>query len=112
MARFQYKPAPHINLSRRLFFSLAVFALILCVFIFGIHKLSRGNISREKENLENALSRAITYCYATEGVYPENFEYLKRTYGITYNEDLFFVDYRTLGGNLRPDVTVIERGTD
>ena len=39
----------------------------------------------------------------------ELLEYLKENYGLTYNEDLFYVDYRTTGANLIPDVTIIEK---
>ena len=39
----------------------------------------------------------------------ESLDYLKTNYGITYNEDLFFVDYRISGANIFPDVTIIER---
>ena len=62
-----------------------------------------------RETLENALNRSITYCYAVEGAYPQSLDYLKTNYGITYNEDLFFVDYRISGANIFPDVTIIER---
>ena len=51
----------------------------------------------------------ICHCYSVEGVYPESLEYLKENYGLTYNEDLFYVDYRTTGANLIPDVTIIEK---
>jgi hypothetical protein len=44
-----------------------------------------------------------------EGKYPESLDYLKEHYGLTYNEDLFFVDYRVSGSNILPDVTIIER---
>ena len=27
-----------------------------------------------------------------------------------YDEDLFFVDYQTVGANIYPDVTIIEKG--
>ena len=29
---------------------------------------------------------------------------------LTYDEDLFFVDYQTVGANIYPDVTIIEKG--
>ena len=64
---------------------------------------------RQKESLENAIMRNITYCYTVEGTYPESLAYLKENYGLTYNEDLFFVDYRVSGSNILPDVTIIER---
>ena len=53
--------------------------------------------------------RAALTCYAVEGAYPQSLDYLKTNYGITYNEDLFFVDYRISGANIFPDVTIIER---
>ncbi len=54
--------------------------------------------------------RSITHCYAVEGTYPSSLEYLKENYGLTYDETVFFVDYQTIGSNILPDVTIIERG--
>ena len=64
----------------------------------------------QKESLESALIRNITYCYAVEGSYPESLDYLKEHYGLTYDEDRFFVDYQVIGANILPDVTIIEKG--
>ena len=65
--------------------------------------------NRQKESLENAITRSITHCYAVEGSYPASLDYLKENYGLTYDEDLFFVDYQTIGSNILPDVTIIEK---
>ena len=35
--------------------------------------------------------------------------YMEEHYGLTYDKDLFFVDYQPIGSNIRPDVTVISR---
>ena len=45
-----------------------------------------------------------------EGAYPESLEYLKENYGLIYDEDLFFVDYKVEGSNILPDITIIEKG--
>ena len=63
-----------------------------------------------KESLTQALNRDITYCYATTGRYPESLEAIKKDYGLIYDDSLFFVDYRTQGSNIYPEVTIIERG--
>lgn len=89
--------------------SVCIFLLILFLFVQGISSLSVSTKKRQKESLENAIMRNITYCYAVEGTYPESLSYLKENYGLTYNEDLFFVDYRISGSNILPDVTIIER---
>ena len=82
----------------------------MLLFYQGIESLSSGSVRRQRESLENALNRSITYCYAVEGSYPESLEYLKEHYGITYDEDRFFVDYKIVGTNILPDVTIIEKG--
>lgn len=108
MARFQYRKAPHTY--RKLILSVCTFTLITGVFYQGIESLSSSTQKRQKESLENALIRNITYCYAVEGSYPESLDYLKEHYGLTYDEDRFFVDYQVIGANILPDVTIIEKG--
>ena len=108
MARFQYRKAPHTY--RKFVFSVCAFTLITTVFYQGIESLSSSTQKRQKESLENALIRNITYCYAVEGSYPESLDYLKEHYGLIYDEDRFFVDYQVIGANILPDVTIIEKG--
>ena len=107
MNRFGYGRQSHR--TSRFVLSVCVFLFIFFLFIQGISSLSTGTKKRQKESLENALMRNITYCYPVEGKYPESLDYLKEHYGLTYNEDLFFVDYRVSGSNILPDVTIIER---
>lgn len=83
--------------------------LVLGGFVAFSASFSRSNLAYEKDILEKAIDRSITQCYALEGYYPADLEYLKEHYGLTYNEAHFYVDYQYIGGNLRPDVTIIER---
>ncbi len=92
----------------RLLLSVLLFALILILFSMGIRSLSADNDRRQRESLERALNRSITSCYAVEGSYPESLAYLEEHYGLTYDHDRFFVDYRIAGANLYPDVTILE----
>ena len=109
MNRFGYqKQSLHIP---KLLLSVCTFLFIFFLFIQGISSLSDSTKKRQKESLENALMRSIAYCYTLEGSYPESLDYLKEHYRLTYNEDLFFVDYRVSGTNILPDVTIIERET-
>ena len=108
MSRFQYqKESRHMP---RFLLSVCVFLAILRLFFQGISSFSGDTRRRQKESLENALIRNITYCYAVEGSYPESLDYLKEHYGLTYDEDRFFVDYQVIGANILPDITIIEKG--
>lgn len=90
--------------------SIFVFMIICFLFLNGVQQLSRTSRQRQKEALETAVQQGVAYCYALEGSYPENLDYLKEHYGLHYNEDLFFIDYRLQGGNIYPDITIIEQG--
>ena len=107
MRRFVYRKQKDSRI--RILLSVCVFLVIVFVFFQGISSISAGTRKRQRESLENALMRSVTHCYAVEGVYPADLDYLKQNYGLTYDEDFFFVDYRPIGSNILPDITIIER---
>ena len=87
--------------------------LLLITMVFGFAIFSNlalsDNSVRNREVLEKALNRSISQCYALEGMYPPSLDYLIDNYGLTYDSEHYFIDYRFIGSNLRPDVTIIER---
>lgn len=107
MYRFQYQK--HSYHPPRFLLSVCIFMVISLLFIQGITSFSADTVKRQKESLENAVMRSVTYCYAVEGRYPGNLQHLEKYYGLTYDKDLFFIDYRADGSNLLPDITIIER---
>ena len=89
------------------FLSIALFVGIAVLFFLVVDATGKSSISKQQESLENALSRDIVQCYAIEGRYPPDLEYLEQHYGLTYDKKTFFVDYIPVASNLYPDVTVI-----
>lgn len=110
MARFSYTGSERRRIPRSisLLLQLALWALIIGLFLYGIRTFSAYTREKQRESLDYALKRDIAECYALEGIYPPDIDYLREHYGLTYDENLFYVDYRTLGSNLYPDVTVLE----
>lgn len=106
--RFQYKEKHHTY--RKLILSLLVFILVIGLFYFGINSLSGDTTQRQKESLESSIKNTVAYCYAVEGAYPESIDYMKDNYGLTYDENKFYIGYRISGANILPDITVIEVG--
>lgn len=92
--------------------SIFVFGLLFVCFFFSVEYFGEEAKARQLEALENAIHQSIVYCYTLEGSYPESLAYMKEHYGLTYNEELFFIDYRLQGANILPDVTIIERGDE
>lgn len=97
------------HIWRKQIFSAALFLLIFLAFLWGISGVSGKAAKQRTQSLEQAISRSIAHCYATEGYYPESLSYIQEHYGISYDPDEFFVDYQVLGENIFPDVTIIEK---
>lgn len=106
MTRFAYEKKS--RRPRYLVWGIVIFIAVLLIFYVSLDRFSSDSVRRQKENLENALQRTITYCYASEGSYPESLDYLKEHYGLTWDESLFYVDYQISGANIYPDVTILE----
>ena len=92
--------------------SILIFILWIGLFVVFTGRLERESAAEQKEALELALERDITTCYALEGQFPPDLAYLRDHYGLSYDEDLFYVDYRPYGSNIRPFYIVLEREAD
>lgn len=103
--RFQYEKTS--SPMRNIILSLIIFLSLTGLFYVGIASLSAHTEEKQEEYLTDAINNAITHCYAVEGSYPENLNYLKENYGVTYDSDKFFVAYQPMGSNLMPKVTIV-----
>ncbi|MBQ3009859.1 MAG: hypothetical protein IJD81_01565 [Oscillospiraceae bacterium] len=83
--------------------------IVLLCFLSGLSNLSRGHADEDKQRLEDVVRRAAVACYAAEGMYPPNLEYLEEHYGIQVNHSRYVVDYISIAENLMPDITVLEK---
>ena len=81
----------------------------LLVFATAVNSLDSGRDGESLRQLEEALHRGCVACYATEGVYPPDLDYLKDRYGVQVDEETYKVDYRVFAPNLMPAITVLER---
>ena len=90
-------------------YSILLFAAIIIVFIVGITRFSGSNAKNQRQILEDAINRDIVHCYSIEGMYPPSLEYIEDHYGLNYDHRRFIIDYESIGSNLMPNVTIIER---
>lgn len=81
---------------------------ILLGFATAVSGLDRDSKAESKHQLEQAIRRGCVACYAAEGVYPPNLDYLKEHYGLQIDEEAYVVYYDIFAENLMPDITVLE----
>ncbi len=59
--------------------------------------------------IREAVQRSALQCYAVEGVYPPDLQYLEDNYGLQVNQEDFYVTYDAFASNLPPTVRVTRR---
>ncbi|MBQ4649581.1 MAG: hypothetical protein IJB73_02645 [Firmicutes bacterium] len=87
----------------------AVIVLVLVFFLGAVSNLDEGRQEQALIQLEEALRRASAACYAAEGIYPPDLDYLEEHYGVIIDEERYIVHYEVQGSNLMPDITVLEK---
>ena len=102
------KKNPWLGMLRGLLLP-AIAAAALVMFAAALDGLSSGRDAEDLRQLEEALRRSCAACYAAEGVYPPNLEYLEDHYGIRVDEERYAVFYSAFADNLMPDITVVVR---
>ena len=90
--------------------SIFIFIVLILVFVFFINSITNKNSGRELQIVRDAVKNAALTCYAVEGMYPDNLEYLREHYNLSYNEEKYHVFYDPLASNLMPSIKVAERG--
>lgn len=91
-----------------------LFSIIICIAIIAILAAGVFYVGRisNKQNLDltrQSVIRATLQCYAIEGVYPPELEYLEDNYGLMVNKDKFYVEYNCFASNIMPAIEVYER---
>lgn len=85
---------------------LAVAAVLLC-FAAAVDSLEDGQSAQRLLQVEQAVRRSCVSCYALEGTYPPDLNYLKDRYGLQINEEEYIVRYSAVAQNLMPDIYVL-----
>ena len=94
-------------MKRSMLTPVFVIVVLLC-FLSAFSNLDKDHSTQGKQQLETALKRSAVACYAAEGIYPSDLEYLEENYGVQINQNVYTVKYEFIASNLMPDITVLE----
>ncbi len=76
--------------------------------ILGVHDISSSSNGENLKLLQESVKRATVQCYAIEGMYPPNIQYLEDHYGVTFDHEKYIVHYEVFASNILPDIKVID----
>ncbi len=86
--------------------------LLMIVLICGVwvlvSRVGTRSDTAQTQFVTEAVHNAALTCYAVEGAYPGDLEYLRTHYGLAYDQDRYMVRYDSFSSNLMPDISVME----
>ena len=96
--------------SWKLALSAAGMLVLVGVFWGGFGNVGQSADAEQLRVTEDAIRQAAVTCYAIEGSYPKNLEYLMEHYGIQVDTRKYVVSYEITGSNMLPYIEVVPRG--
>lgn len=108
MEIFEKKKSEHKEIRSMLI--SVVICVLLIIFLFqGLNNVSSSSQNERLQVAEQAVRRSVVQCYALEGRYPANLEYLADNYGLILDYDSFVYHYAPIAGNLMPQISVFTK---
>jgi len=95
--------------SRKKLLPLVFFIAILVFVLYGVQNATDNSGRLQYDFTLRAIQRALADCYAIEGYYPPNMQYLYDNYAVHVDTDKYFVLYDIFAPNIRPTVQLIDR---
>lgn len=99
------------KLAKRKAWILWIVLLVLlvggCLLVFSGRERELGEGSAVA--IHAAVQRSALQCYAVEGAYPPDLQYLEDNYGLQVNKKDFYVTYEAFASNLPPTIRVTVR---
>ena len=86
--------------------------LVLCGVWLLVTRVGSSSGAAQTEFVTEAVHNAALTCYAVEGAYPDDLEYLRENYGLAYDQSRYMVSYDAFAANQVPTIFVTEVEAD
>ena len=96
-------------LWKTVFLPVMILVCMITLLYYGLQEFTAINREQELILTEQSIRKAAIQCYANEGMYPADLEYLTDNYYLNINEDKYYVYYECWGSNILPDISVYEK---
>lgn len=91
-------------------FIMVLISVLLVVFVIsGINGIKSDVTDAETARIKALVNEYVIQCYATEGAYPPNIQYLADHYGLILNEEKYIYEYEPVAENIKPVIQIFIR---
>lgn len=96
-----------INLSFvSILVSILIIASVALVVLFSVADYRDNALEKQLNQVKDTVMSSVVQCYALEGAYPPNLEYLQKNYGLQMDTDRYIYHYERFASNILPNVQV------
>ncbi len=85
---------------------LAFLALSAIILIVGVDRFATAQTDLDPAGEQQLIRKYAVQCYASEGAYPPNLDYLVGNYGLILDPDKYAYYYSAFSSNMMPEVIV------
>lgn len=89
--------------------SLLFVVIISAILIAGIFYISDMGSEQGIKLTREAAVRTAVECYAIEGIYPPNVQYMEDNYNLSYDKTKYYIHYDAFASNIMPTIEVYEK---
>lgn len=82
---------------------------LLSLLILAVYKFNELSIEQDRQLTYAAIRKATVQCYADEGRYPTELDYLIENYNLNIDTETFSVSYDCAAANVSPNISVFRR---
>lgn len=97
------------SVIKSLLLPVLCFVGFVLLFGLGLNDFTATTAKEQLNSARKAVTRAVVQCYAIEGQYPPDINYLREHYGLTVDETRYIVDYQVFASNIMPVILVLPR---
>ncbi len=96
-------------MSIRDIFKLLLLLLLIIAAVLVFNRVESVQSREETGIVRDAVRQAAITCYAVEGAYPEDVDYLREYYHLAYDADRYAVTLEGFASNVIPDIFIEDR---
>ncbi len=86
---------------------LAVMAALALLVVINVKEYGSSYNERRLDEIRTTVLSSVSQCYALEGAYPPNLQYLEDNYGLIMDKSRYIYHYEMFASNIFPDVKVL-----
>lgn len=92
---------------------IAIITAVVVVVLASVQDYGSRYEGRRLEEVRETVLSYIAQCYALEGAYPPDLQYLEDNYGMIMDKSRYIYHYEVFASNMFPDVKVLRlKGAD